>query len=269
MTQAPGINNVDPDVPPSESPRLVALFVTCLADLMRPSVAFASVKLLEDAGCDVVVPRAQSCCGQPGYNSGDYTGAATLAKQVIRTFENYEHVVLPSGSCAGMMIRHYPRLFEGEWRTRAEAFASRVRELTDFLHSVCGYRPTVQGGLTRVAYHDSCAGLRELGLRDAPRELLAAAGVAVHELQQRDVCCGFGGTFCAKMPAISAKMADDKLRDLETTGADTLLAGDLGCLLALAGRASRCGKKLAFRHVAEVLAGQLEEPAIGVAPERR
>jgi len=247
----------------------VALFVTCLVDLFRPEVGFATLRLLEDAGCRVYVPRAQTCCGQPGYNNGDYAGARAVARDVIRCFEQAEFVVVPSGSCAGMLIHHYPTLLEGAWRERARALAERTWGLTAFLSDVLSdaipaRRPVPAArAQAAVAYHDGCAGLRELGIRDQPRRLLAASGVAVRELEQAEVCCGFGGTFCAKMPAISAKMADDKLEDAVKTGADTLVAGDLGCLIALAGRARREGVALSFRHVAELLDGQLEAPPIG------
>jgi L-lactate dehydrogenase complex protein LldE len=247
----------------------VALFVTCLVDLFRPEVGFATLRLLEDAGCRVYVPRAQTCCGQPGYNNGDYEGARAVARDLIRTFEQSEFVVVPSGSCAGMLIHHYPNLLEGAWRERARALAERTWELTTFLSDVLGdilpaRRPVPAAqAQAAVAYHDGCAGLRELGIREQPRRLLAESGLAVRELEQPDVCCGFGGTFCAKMPAISAKMADDKLKDAVKTGADTLVAGDLGCLLALAGRARREGVALSFRHVAELLDGEFEAPPIG------
>ena len=257
------ISHDDAANPARASQPEVALFVTCLADLMRPSVAHASVTLLERAGFSVVVPEQQSCCGQPGYNSGDYSGAAAIARQVIANFENYRYTVLPSGSCAGMLIRHYPRLLEGQWRERAERFAPRVYELTTFLADVAEFHPTAQSGLPAIGYHDACAGLRELDIRRQPRRLLADAGVEVRELSQRDVCCGFGGTFCAKMPAISADMADHKISDAQASGADLLLGGDLGCLLALAGRARRENSSLQFRHIAEVLAGELDSPAIG------
>ena len=246
-----------------KQPRLkVALFVTCLADLMRPSVAQASLDLLELAGCDVSVPAEQTCCGQPAYNSGDYRGASRIAQQLIQRFENFDYVVLPSGSCAGMLIQHYPKLLDGDWQERAKQFAERVYELTTFLTEVCDYRPKKQTAYGKVAFHDSCAGLRELGIRQQPRSLLAHAGVQVQELAQPDVCCGFGGTFCAKMPALSADMADHKIHDAQQTGADTLIAGDLGCLLALAGRARRTHKEMQFRHIAEVLIGDSTTPGI-------
>jgi L-lactate dehydrogenase complex protein LldE len=250
----------------------VALFVTCLVDLFRPEVGFAALRLLEDAGCRVYVPRAQTCCGQPGYNNGDYEGARAVARDVIRPFEQAEFVVVPSGSCAGMLIHHYPALLEGAWRERARALAERTWELTTFLSDVVRGAPPARrparAAQAAVAYHDGCAGLRELGIREQPRRLLAAQRIPVRELEQPDVCCGFGGTFCAKMPAISAKMADDKLKDAVKTGADTLVAGDLGCLIALADRARREGVPLAFRHVAELLDGELEAPPIGEGDRR-
>ena len=248
-------------------PTQVALFVTCLADLFRPSVAFGTVALLEAAGCEVVVPEAQTCCGQPGYNSGDTNSARAIARQVIEVFEPYTHVVAPSGSCAGMIREHYPRLFEEypDWRSRAVALAGRTWEVTSFLADVMHFEPARINALEgrRVTYHDSCAGLRELGIKQQPRKLLAAAGVEITEMERTDVCCGFGGTFCVKMPDISQKMASDKLANAAAVEAEVLLGGDLGCLLNLAGRASRSGSRLEVRHVVEVIADQLEGPAIG------
>lgn len=243
----------------------VYLFVTCLADLWRPSVAFASLQLLEEAGCRVEVPLQQTCCGQPAYNSGEYEAAIPVAQQTIALLEPAEYVVAPSGSCAGMIQHHYPKLLEGEWRERAQALAEKTWELTSFLTDVMkakGRPAPVKGG--SVTYHDSCAGLREMGVQAQPRALLQQrCGIEVAEMQQSDVCCGFGGTFCAKMPAISAKMADDKLRNAAATGATVLTGGDLGCLLHLAGRARREGIDLEFRHVAELLVGDIGTPAIG------
>jgi L-lactate dehydrogenase complex protein LldE len=256
---------------PADAPATdtIALFISCLADLLRPAAAEAALSLLEDAGYRVEVPTPQSCCGQPGYNSGDYEGAAAIARQTVAQFEGYRYVVVPSGSCAGMLRLHYPRLLEGSWRERAEALAGRVFELTSFLHDIAGYRPPAQADAGSVAYHDGCAGLRELGVREQPRALLAAAGYDVKELGNRDTCCGFGGTFCARMPAISAHMADDKLRDIDATGANEVAAGDLGCLLALAGRARRMDSDLAFRHVAELLAASAASPIASPAGRRR
>lgn len=244
----------------------MALFVTCLADLFRPSVAFASLTLLRRAGCRVSVPRAQTCCGQPAYNAGDYTATRPLIKRVIEMLEPADYVVVPSGSCAGMICQHYPRLLSGQWRERALALSAKTFELTTFLRDIARLSGSARsaGDAGDIAYHDGCAGLRELGVRAQPRDLLRdLCGIEPAELAQRDVCCGFGGTFCAKMPAISAKMADDKLDDALARGANTLVGGDLGCLLHLAGRASRRGLQLELRHVAELLAGDTDTAAIG------
>ncbi|PLW69736.1 (Fe-S)-binding protein [Pseudohalioglobus lutimaris] len=249
----------------SINPR-VSLFVTCLADLMRPSVAFASIRLLEQAGCIVDVPLQQTCCGQPGYNSGEYEATIPIARQTIELFEHAEYVVAPSGSCAGMICHHYPKLLDGEWRERALALAEKTFELTSFLVDVVKLEsaPAVSTDLPPITYHDSCAGLREMGVKDQPRQLLKTlCDVEINEMQQSDVCCGFGGTFCAKMPDISEKMVDDKLRNAGNSGATLLTGGDLGCLLNIAGRARRQGLELEVRHVAEILSGDLYSPAIG------
>jgi L-lactate dehydrogenase complex protein LldE len=250
---------------PTPAPR-VALFVTCLADLFRPSVAFASLKLLEQAGCEVSVPLKQTCCGQPAYNTGDFEASAPLARQLIEQFEFADYVVAPSGSCAGMICQHYPELLDGEWRERALRLAAKTFELTTFLQDIVhlkrGERPLID--LPSVTYHDSCAGLRELGVKAQPRALLKElCGAEVSELQQTEVCCGFGGTFCAKMPEISGKMVGDKLANALATRAKILAGGDLGCLLNLAGRAQRSGADIEVRHIAELLCGELDKPAIG------
>jgi L-lactate dehydrogenase complex protein LldE len=245
--------------------RDVALMVTCLADLMRPSVAFAAVRLLERAGCRVSVPDLQTCCGQPAYNSGEIHAAVPAARAVIDLFEPYDYVVVPSGSCAGMLSQHYPALLEGEWHDRALALAAKTWELTRFLAEVAPLPPPKQASLqASVTYHDGCAGLREMAVKEQPRQLLLQqCGIEVTELSQTEVCCGFGGTFCTKMPAISTKMADDKLDSAVASGASMLLGGDLGCLLHIAGRARRRGVDLEVRHVAEVLAGRPTGPGIG------
>ncbi|EEB78627.1 MAG: (Fe-S)-binding protein [Halioglobus sp.] len=248
------------------SPPSVSLFVTCLADLIRPSVAFASIRLLEQAGCIVDVPVQQTCCGQPGYNSGDYESTVPIAKKTIALFEHAQFVVAPSGSCAGMLTEHYPKLLEGEWQERAIALAEKTYELTSFLADVVKLdkAPAILTQMPTVTYHDSCAGLRELGIKEQPRKLLRElCEVDIKEMQQADVCCGFGGTFCAKMPDISGKMVDDKLRDAVATGAGMITGGDLGCLLNIAGRARREGIDIEVRHVAELLSGDLYSPAIG------
>ncbi len=253
----------------SPSPRRVALFVTCLVDLLRPSVGFAAVKLLEEAGCTVEVPP-QVCCGQPAYNSGDRATTRAIAAQVIDAFDGYEAVVAPSGSCAGMLSHHYPGLFEDDpaMKARAEALAGRSYELMSFLVDVLGVTEVAARYDGVVTYHDSCSGLRELGVKDQPRRLLGSVdGLKLREMKTPEVCCGFGGTFCVKYPEISNAMVGEKAADIAATGADTLLAGDLGCLMNMAGKLQREGRAVKVRHVAEVLAGMGDHPAIG-EPDR-
>jgi len=250
---------------PQDSPR-VGLFVTCLVDLIRPSVGFAAVRLLEQAGCLVEVPRAQTCCGQPAYNSGDRADTRAIAAAVIEAFEGFDYVVAPSGSCAAMIREHYPPLFADDpaMAEAARDLAGRTHELISFLTDVRGLDAVEARFDGRVTYHDSCSGLRELRVREQPRALLATVdGVELTELPDADVCCGFGGTFCVKYPDISNVMVSTKADAIEGTGADTLLAGDLGCLLNMAGKLKRRGSAVQVRHVAEVLAGQTDTPAIG------
>jgi L-lactate dehydrogenase complex protein LldE len=245
----------------------VALFVTCLVDLFRPTVGFAAVKLLEDAGCTVEVPRRQTCCGQPAYNSGDRADAEAIALQVFDAFAGYDYVVAPSGSCAGMLRIHYTELFadDSENLPRAQELAERSWELVSFLVDVCGMQAVAANWQRRVTYHDACSGLRELGVKLQPRQLLASvSGLRLAELPGPEVCCGFGGTFCVKYPEISDKMVTDKAADIAGTGAEAVLSGDMGCLLNIAGKLYRQGRLVEVRHVAEVLAGMSDRvPPIG------
>lgn len=246
--------------------RRVALFVTCLVDLYRPSVGFAALSLLEANGCKVEVPEAQTCCGQPAYNSGEKRLAQEIALQVIEAFEGYDYVVAPSGSCAGMIREGYADLFADDptMLLRVERLAHRTYELTSFLVDVLGVT-SVPGKLEKtVTYHDSCSGLRELGVKAQPRALLAGVeGLSLTELEDTEVCCGFGGTFCVKYPDISDRMVSNKTEKIAASSADVLLAGDMGCLLNMAGKLKRQGSAIEVRHVAEVLAGALDSPAIG------
>jgi len=247
----------------------VGLFATCLMNAMRPNIGFASARLLEDAGCEVSVPPTQTCCGQPGFNSGDYDGARALAKQVIAAFEGFDYVVGPSGSCMATIRHDYPDLFAdmADWRARAEAMAAKSYELMSFLTDVMGVTEVDARFEGSVTYHDSCSGLRSLGIKGQPRQLLASVqGLELREMADTDVCCGFGGTFCVKYPEISEKLADDKIANADATGATTLLGGDLGCLLHLAGRMRRRGLPVKVYHTAEVLAGLADGPGIGDAP---
>ena len=245
----------------------VGLLVTCLVDLFRPTVGFAAVKLLEAAGCSVVVPP-QSCCGQPAYNSGDRAHAKRVARQVIAAFADVDYVVAPSGSCGGMLHEHYPELFadEPDMALAAQHLAKRSHELLSFLVDVRGMRRVDARFDGAVTYHDSCSGLRELGVKQQPRQLLRSVeGLTITELPGAETCCGFGGMFCVKYPAISDRMVTDKAEDVRRTGAGTLLAGDMGCLLNMSGKLSRLGVPVAVRHVAEVLADMADRPPIGAA----
>ncbi len=244
----------------------VGLFVTCLVDLFRPNVGFAAVDLLEKAGCVVSVPPAQTCCGQPAYNSGDRADTRAIAEQVIAAFEKFDYVVAPSGSCAAMLKKHYPELFAGDaaWEERANAFSGKVFELVSFLTDVMFVSDVDAHFDGSVTYHDSCSGLRELGISRQPRKLLAQVdGLELKEMKDPDVCCGFGGTFCVKYSDISNAIVAKKTDNVEAAQADLLLAGDLGCLMNMSGKLHREGRNTKARHVAEVLAGRLDVPAIG------
>ena len=247
----------------------VGLLVTCLVDLVRPSIGFAAVKLLEDAGCSVEVPR-QTCCGQPAFNAGDRRTARAIAEQVIAAFSPFDYVVVPSGSCAGMLRVHYPELFHGDpdWVPRVEAFCAKTFELVAFLVDVLKVDRVAARFPATVTYHDACSGLRELGIRVQPRKLLSGVdGLKLAELHEADACCGFGGTFCVKYADISNAIVAKKADQIAATGADTLLAGDLGCLMNMAGKLQRAGHAVRARHIAEVLAGMTDGPAIG-EPQR-
>lgn len=249
----------------SARPR-VGLFVTCLVNLFRPSVGMAAVRLLEDAGCEIDVPQTQVCCGQPAYNSGDNASASAIARQVIAAFESYDYVVGPSGSCMATIRCEYPKLLadDPQWSARAGKLAEKSYELLDFLTSVMHAAPQPVRCNGTATYHDSCSGLRTLKIKEQPRQLLASVqGLQLTEMQDAETCCGFGGTFCVKYPAVSVKMADDKLANIAATNADYLFGGDLGCLLNLAGRMTRTGSPVKVYHAAEVLAGMSDLPAIG------
>ncbi|MBI2306645.1 MAG: (Fe-S)-binding protein [Rhodocyclales bacterium] len=242
----------------------VALFVTCLVDLMRPSVGFAAIRLLEAAGCEVVVPETQTCCGQPAFNSGDRRAALALAKKTIAECEGFDYVVAPSGSCADQIRSEYPGLFvdEPEWRRRAKALAARTWELTSFLADVLKV-DTVPGEFAgSVTYHDSCTGLRSLGIKQQPRRLLGlVAGLKLKEMPESEACCGFGGTFAVKFGDISAAIAEKKCINAQAAQAGAVVGGDLGCLLNIEGKLRRMGDETTrVLHVAEVLAGVLPNP---------
>jgi L-lactate dehydrogenase complex protein LldE len=240
----------------------VALFATCLVDLMRPNVGFATAKLIEDAGYQLEVPEGQTCCGQPAYNGGDRVDAIAAARYTIDILTGFDYVVLPSGSCAAMISRHYPALFEegSADHARAVHLAERTFELTSFLSDIAQVEAVVSSLAGSITYHDSCSGLRELGIHDQPRKLIDAMdGVTLVEMENPDTCCGFGGTFCIKYPEISSRLAERKASDIVQTGASTVVAGDVGCMLNIEGKLHRDGSDIKVRHVAEILADMVED----------
>ncbi|MCW8916490.1 MAG: (Fe-S)-binding protein [Magnetovibrio sp.] len=247
------------------SPR-IGLFVTCLVDLMRPSVGFAALRLLERAGAEVVVPPEQTCCGQPAYNSGDVEDARAIAKTVIEAFEGFDVVVAPSGSCTGMIVEHYAKLFENDptWKARADNLSGRTQELTQFLAQHLDLNEISAQFDGSVTYHDSCAGLRELGIKDQPRKLLATVdGLVLKEMDDIESCCGFGGLFSIKYPDVSGAIVDKKASNVEAAETDLLSGGDLGCLMNVAGKLKRRGSNVRVYHIAEILAGMTDVPALG------
>lgn len=242
----------------------VGLFVTCLVDLMRPRIGFSALKLLEAAGCDVVVPAGQTCCGQPAYNSGDRANALVLAKKLLSEFEDCDYVVAPSGSCAGTVRSHYVDLAKDEpgLAERMAKLAAKTFELTDFLDTVVKLE-RVPGDFTgSVTYHDACAGLRELGIKAQPRALLAKLpGLRLKEMEGAEDCCGFGGSFSVKFGEISAAIAEKKCKNIVQAGVDAVVLGDLGCMLNIEGKLARMGDATRVLHIAELLAGKLDEEA--------
>lgn len=247
----------------------VALFVTCLVDSFRPSVGFAAVNLLEQTGCKVVIPNEQTCCGQPAYNSGDSHSSKKIALSVIQTFQRFRFVVVPSGSCAGMIKHHFPSLFEegSELKQQARELAEKTFELTDFVFQREAVLSTSEHAPS-IYYHDSCAGLRELNIKQQPRELLKQHSKAsTVESRNSEVCCGFGGLFCVKYAEVSNQMVEKKYRTIEASGAEWLVAGDVGCLLNMAGKLSREGSAVRTFHVAEVLANMTDRPGFA-EPEK-
>lgn len=239
----------------------LALFVTCLVDLMRPEVGFASLRLLEGAGCDVVVPPGQTCCGQPAFGAGNRVLATDLARQAIAQLEDYEYVVIPSGSCTDQIRNVYPQLLADDpiWAARAQALAARSYELSCFLAEVLKLEQ-VPGALAgSVTYHDSCKGLRGLGIKAQPRNLLASMrGMTLSEMPDCEECCGFGGAFAVRFGEVSTAIVDRKCESIAAAGADAVVGADLGCLLNIEGRLRRRGdQRTQVLHLAEVLAGTL------------
>ena len=246
-------------------PSAVYFFGTCLIDLLYPRAGLAGMQLIRDAGIRVIYPDGQSCCGQPAFNSGYREEALSVARSQLACFPEDHPVVVPSGSCAGMIKHHWPELFAGQpGHEQAIAVAGRTYELTEFLVDVMHLELQDLGAPTKIAIHTSCAARREMGVADRIESLLGQlANVEVLEQAHKTECCGFGGTFCVKYPDISGRMVSNKVADIAATQADIVLAGDLGCLLNIAGRLRRERIPIKARHIAEVLAGMTEGPAIG------
>jgi L-lactate dehydrogenase complex protein LldE len=249
---------------PSPKGKPVSLFVTCIVDMIYPDTGMSVVRILEHLGIAVDFPLAQTCCGQPGFNSGYRREARTVARQFLTAFADAEVIVTPSGSCAAMVRHEYPNLFadDPEWSAKAHRAASITWEFTEFLVEGLGIsdlKLTLPEPAS-FAFHDGCHGLRLLGLRDAARTLLANTGNAtVTELNECDVCCGFGGLFAIKMPGVSSAMLDTKIRNIEASAAGVIVTGDASCLTQMNGGLSRAGSGKRVRHIAEVLAEGLPQ----------
>ena len=244
----------------------VALFATCLIDIFRPNAGFAAISLLENAGCTVDVPQDQTCCGQPAYNNGDIDSSRIIAKQVIKSLNHYEYVVVPSASCAGMMIQHYPSLFadDPKWHKKALELSTRCFELINFLHDILNIHSFDLKSNASITYHDSCSSLREQKSKEKIRNILNdSKNITLSELNDPESCCGFGGTFCVKYPEISQHIVDEKVNDITSTGADILVSADLGCLLNIGGRLKRLNSPVKVFHIAEVLADMTDVADIG------
>ncbi len=241
----------------------LALYVTCLVDLMRPAIGFAALRLLEGAGSDVVVPPGQTCCGQPAWSAGNRPLAADLAKQAIAGLEGYDYVVIPSGSCADHVCNIYPQLLADDpaWAVRARELAARTYELSRFLNEVLALEQVPGEFAGSVTYHDSCKGLRGLGVKAQPRALLAKVrGLALRGMPECEECCGFGGAFALRFGEVSTAIVDRKCESIAAAGADAVVGGDLGCLLNIEGRLRRRGDtRTQVLHLAEVLAGPAPE----------
>jgi L-lactate dehydrogenase complex protein LldE len=233
----------------------VYFFGTCLIDACYPDAGIAAIRLIEREGVRVLFPSDQSCCGQPAYNSGFPAEARAVARRQIQTFREDIPIVVPSGSCAGMMKHHYPTLFAGENDLpQAQAFSARVFEWSEFMVRVLGAHLEDRGPPLRVTWHSSCHALREMRVIGYSKDLIRQLrNVELVELSHEQECCGFGGTFSVKLPAISGALVNDKLDDIQRTGAARVIAGDCGCLMNISGAAAHRGLPLAGQHLAEFI----------------
>ena len=237
------------------TPRTVYFFGTCLIDALFPESGLAAIRLLQHQGIEVVFPQNQSCCGQPAYNSGFPEEARAVARQQMKVFSRNYPIVVPSGSCAGMMKHHYPELCAGTPDAeRSKAFSERIFELTEFLVRVLNIRLKDRGTPTRVTWHSSCHAMREMGVTEDSKSLIRQLGnVELVELERETECCGFGGTFSVKQPRISAAMVQDKAQNVSKTGASVLLTGDCGCLMNITGAMEKMQLPVKGQHIAEFI----------------
>jgi L-lactate dehydrogenase complex protein LldE len=240
-------------------PKRVSLFVTCIVDQLFPKVGMAMAEVLERIGWQVDFPEAQTCCGQPAFNTGYRAEAREVARHFLKLFRGAEYVVVPSGSCASMIGHHFAELFpkEADMAAAAHALEPRVWEFSKFLLEVAQVED-VGARLDDVAtFHDSCHGLRELGIKQGPRRLLSRVrGLELREMDLAEECCGFGGTFSVKFAELSGAMVRTKLESIVRTGARTVVAIDASCLMQVQGALSRAGLPVRTMHLAEVLASR-------------
>jgi len=236
-------------------PRTVYFFGTCLMDMIYPDAGMAAIRMLQREGIRVVFPPEQSCCGQPAYNSGFPEEARAVARRQLRAFSKNYPIVVPSGSCAGMLKHHYPHLFDGQPESRdVQWFSSRVFEFSEFLVRVLRIRLTDLGPPVRVTWHGSCHGRREMGVTEDSKSLIRQLKrVELTEIEREYECCGFGGTFAVKQPAISTAMVQDKVEDIRKTGASRVISGDCGCLMNITGAMEAQGIAITGQHLADFL----------------
>ena len=242
--------------------KTVALFIQCLVDGIYPQVAESMVKIFRSLGMDLTCPTRQTCCGQPAFNSGYRREARVAAKRFIEIFETADTIVCPSGSCVTMVRHHYPELFKENvsWRQRAEQVADKTYELTEYLVDVLEVDDLGAHYDGKITYHDSCHLLRSLRIKDQPRRLLGnVSGADFVEMRDSDKCCGFGGSFSVKYADISAAMVQDKVNNIIDSGADTVVGCDMGCLMNIQGMLSRKGSDIKVLHIAQILAGAINE----------
>ncbi len=241
--------------PPEAAPQRIYFFATCLIDLLYPNAGLAGMQLLRRAGVDVVLPEAQTCCGQPAFNSGYRQEALSVARAQLRCFPNDYPVVVPSGSCAGMIKHHWPELFAGERdEQQALRIARNTYELTEYLVDIVGIELTDLGRPTKVAIHTSCSARREMGVADRIERLVGQlSAVNVVEQERKAECCGFGGTFAVKQADVSGAMVKDKTAALKATGADIVVSQDVGCLMNIGGALDHQGDDTKAQHIAEFL----------------